>query len=308
MIYGGGSLTYLSTAMHHEHSPVALPLASKPSLRYNLLVMSSLKRSGSAIGASRPALFYERWRFRSIRLREERLLRELRARQEAQIIVNYLRARDSLLDSLCDKHGSDKGGNSLSTQRFAWKHHTYTDFLSLLFEPTRQHVKLVFECGIGTNNLSIRSNMGLGGIPGASLRVWRDYFPNAKIIGADIDESVLFEEDRIQTYALDQRISDSVEEMWKKVGRSGFDLMIDDGLHAFEAGKTLFLGSVDRLAPNGRYIIEDVFHDDMIRYMDFFSNLDFRVDFVSLVRPRESGICEPIGNNQLILIRHPETK
>jgi hypothetical protein len=266
-----------------------------------------LKKLERAIREIKPTLFGEEWEFRTIRLREERKLRELRTKQEAQIVVNYSRARDSLLDSLCNEHGSDKGGNSLSEHPYPWKHHTYTDFLSLLFEPHRHQVKLVFECGIGTNNTSFPANMGLAGIPGASLRVWRDYFPNAKIVGADIDESVLFEEERIQTYALDQRVSASVEDMWKRVGRSGFDLMIDDGLHVFEAGKTLFLGSIDRLAPNGTYIIEDVLHEDMILYMDFFSNLEFRVDFVSLLRPRETGIYEPIGDNQLILIRHPAT-
>jgi hypothetical protein len=91
--------------------------------------------------------------------------------------------------------------------------------------------------------------------------------------------------------------------MWSRIGKSGFQLIIDDGLHRFEAGKTLFLGSVDRLAANGTYIIEDVTHGDMIRYMDFFRTLDFRVDFVSLGRTAENGRHLPLGDNQLILIR-----
>jgi hypothetical protein len=145
--------------------------------------------------------------------------------------------------------------------------------------------------------------MGPQGVPGASLRVWRDYFPNSEVFGADIDESVLFEEERIKTFALDQRDSESVANMWKRIGRSGFDLMIDDGLHVFEAGKTLFLGSVDKLSLNGTYIIEDVLHEDMLRYMDFFSDSQYRVSFVSLVRPRERRYV-PIRDNQMIVIRH----
>ena len=39
----------------------------------------------------------------------------------------------------------------------------------------------MFECGLGTNNPNLKSNMTENGIPGASLRVWRDYFFNAKI-------------------------------------------------------------------------------------------------------------------------------
>ena len=42
------------------------------------------------------------------------------------------------------------------------------------------------------------------GKPGASLRVWRDYFPNAIIYGADIDKDILFAEERIKTFYIDQ--------------------------------------------------------------------------------------------------------
>lgn len=249
---------------------------------------------------------HKRFRLWRLRLREEGYLRRLRAMQEAQIVVNYTRVQNSLLDSLCNQYGSDKGGNSQTDHPYPWKHHTYSDFLSLLFEPNRHQVKLVFECGIGTNNPSFPANMGARGIPGASLRVWRDYFPNAEIMGADIDESVLFEDKRINTFALDQGDPKSVADMWKRIGRSGFDLMIDDGLHVFEAGKTLFLGSIDQLAPNGTYIIEDVLHEDMLRYMDFFSNSQYKVDFVSLARPRERRYV-PMRDNQMIVIRHPRS-
>lgn len=248
--------------------------------------------------------FHKRFKLWRIRLREESYLRGFHAKQEAQIVVNYSRAEDSLLDSLCNLYGSDKGGNSQAEHPYPWKHHTYSDVLSLLFEPYRHQVKLVFECGIGTNNLNFPANMGELGIPGASLRVWRDFFPNSEIFGADIDESVLFEEEGIKTFSLDQRDQKSVSDMWKRIGQSGFDLMIDDGLHVFEAGKTLFLGSIDRLAPNGTYIIEDVLHEDMLSYMDFFRTLPYRVKFVSLVRPRERRYV-PMKDNQMIIIRQP---
>lgn len=237
---------------------------------------------------------------------EERNLRSLEAKREAQIILNYSRPSNSLLDSLCDHYGSDKGG-SLGGNPYPWLSHSYTDFLSLLFEPSREQIDLVFECGIGSNDVSIASNMGSSGVPGASLRVWRDFFPNAEIVGADIDEKVLFSEARITTYAVDQTDQESVQDMWKKVGRFGFQLMIDDGLHTFQAGRNLFLESVDRLASNGTYIIEDVNHSDMVCYMNFFEALDFRVNFVSLRRPSHNGCDVPLGDNQLVVIRRTQT-
>ena len=84
--------------------------------------------------------------------------------------------------------------------------------------------------------------------------------------------------------------------------------MIDDGLHTFQAGKTLFLESIGYLAPNGTYIIEDVEHDDMFKYMDFFDGLDFRVSFVSLRRPLEGGREVPVGDNQLVVIKRTQEK
>jgi hypothetical protein len=269
--------------------------------------MSSLRqRASRGLRAFYHNHFHKRFKLWRVRLREEGYLRQLRSKQEAQIVVNYSRAQDSLLDSLCNRYGSDKGGNSRTEHPYPWKHHTYSDVLSLLFEPNRHQVKLVFECGIGTNNISFPANMGARGIPGASLRVWRDYFPHSEVFGADIDESVLFEEERIKTFSLDQRNPNSVADMWRRIGRSGFDLMIDDGLHVFEAGKTLFLGSIDQLAQNGTYIIEDVLHEDMLRYMDFFSDSDYRVDFFSLLRPRERRYV-PMRDNQMIVIRHPQS-
>ena len=69
---------------------------------------------------------------------------------------------------------------------------------------------------IGTNDLNIKSNMTENAKPGASLRVWRDYFVNANIFGGDIDEKVLFEEDRIRTFFVDQLNDSSIKLMWEK--------------------------------------------------------------------------------------------
>ena len=96
------------------------------------------------------------------------------------------------------------------------------------------------------------------GKPGASLRVWRDYFTNSLVYGADIDKNILFEEDRIKTFYVDQLNEFSIKEMWSNINKSNFDIILDDGLHTFEAGIIMFLNSFDKLRKNGIYIIEDV--------------------------------------------------
>jgi hypothetical protein len=212
--------------------------------------------------------------------------------------VFYEKDPTNYLAELCDKYGSDKGEIKTTGHPYSGPSHTYADFMSTRFGHCRETIRRVFECGLGTNNPSLPSNMGPQGRPGASLRVWRDYFPNAMIFGADIDATILFEEDRIKTYYVDQTSKDAIEELWRQIGVSNFQLMIDDGLHKFEAGVCLFENSVSNLAANGYYIIEDVNPYDMLRYKSYFSQTKFKVEYISLYR---AGVR--LVNNKLVVIR-----
>jgi len=173
---------------------------------------------------------------------------------------NYYNFKDTLLSKLSDKYGCDKGYNVLENRIFYnnWHPHNYTDYYSSLFDHTRENIKKVFECGIGTNDINIPSSMGKDYVPGASLKIWRDYFPNANIYGADIDTNILFESERIKTFYVNQLEKNEIERMWNNIGTNNFDLMIDDGLHSLEAGICLFENSYDKLREGGIYIIEDV--------------------------------------------------
>jgi hypothetical protein len=212
--------------------------------------------------------------------------------------VYYEKDMSNYLAELCDKFGSDKGEIRTTGHPYSWPSHSYADFMHTRFSHCRGSIKRVFECGLGTNTPGIPSNMGIDGKPGASLRVWREYFPNASVFGADIDRAVLFEEERIKTFYVDQTSPASVGEMWNAIAISEFDLMIDDGLHRFEAGICLFENSISRLAGNGHYIIEDVTAYDMLRYKSYFSGKRFKVEFVSLNRPSIN-----LDGNKLVVIR-----
>jgi hypothetical protein len=167
-------------------------------------------------------------------------------------------SNDTVVGHLCDKHGTDKGTNGLNEYPYAWAPHRYSDFYDVLFRHRRSEIKRVFECGIGTGNLAISANMGRGARPGASLRVWREYFPNALIYGADIDPEILFSEDRIWTLLIDQLDEESIRIALNNFEPGTFELIIDDGLHTFQASATLFRNSNHLLSDRGVYIIEDV--------------------------------------------------
>lgn len=149
------------------------------------------------------------------------------------------------LKVIFDRYGSDKGG----------PHQYHKVYNAILPEP--EAVTKVLEIGLGTNNTDVLSNMGPKGRPGASLRAFRDYCANAQVFGADFDKRVLFEEERIKTYYVDQTKFNTLQDLGDRIGQ-GFDLMIDDGLHAPNANVyslTLFLGL---LKPNGWAVIEDI--------------------------------------------------
>jgi hypothetical protein len=201
------------------------------------------------------------------------------------------------LSILCEKHGSDKGYVSFEKDtRYGWKAHTYTSVYFSLFNHCKNEIKLIFECGIGSNNSNYISNMGLGGKSGASLRVWRDYFKNSLIYGADIDKEILFEEDRIKTFYVDQLNEHSIKEMWSNINKSNFDIIFDDGLHSFEAGITMFLNSFDKLRKNGIYIIEDVNFKYLKKIEDILSKYNPEIIVLNDNNTKHE-------NNNLILIR-----
>ena len=155
------------------------------------------------------------------------------------------------LDYLVAEEHSDKGNADGSA------HHNYTKLYYALFEPVREQPLSIFEMGIGTTNLRIPSSMGPNGVPGASLHAWKRFFPNATIVGGDIDGDILFQEDRIETYQVDQTSALSLHNLWNGLGKE-FDILIDDGLHTFEANVSMFENSIHLLGVGGVYIIEDI--------------------------------------------------
>jgi hypothetical protein len=74
--------------------------------------------------------------------------------------------------------------------------------------------------------------------------------------------------------------------------------MIDDGLHTFEAGVTLYESARSMLSRVGVYVIEDVNAACLIKYYNYFADKNVTVDFVNLYR---SGLV--LGDNSLVVIR-----
>jgi hypothetical protein len=128
------------------------------------------------------------------------------------------------------------------TDKVGW----YTPFYHLLFEHRRFEIKRVLEVGIGTKDCMSHVPEYL---PGASLFMWRDYFPNAEIHGIDIEPSAYVSAERIYVLCGDSRTV--------TYGGSKFDLIVDDGSHNPQVQFQTFLNLVPILKDDGIYIIED---------------------------------------------------
>jgi len=155
------------------------------------------------------------------------------------------KAAADALNLLFTKFGSDKStGHNY--------HQLYGEILK-----DKDDISHVLEIGLGTNNLNVASNMGPRGMPGASLRAFREYLPNAMIFGADIDKGILFQDDRIQTYFVDQTDLTSLESLGKNIP-DFMDLIIDDGLHSPNANLAVLAFGLRRLKNHGWLVIEDI--------------------------------------------------
>jgi hypothetical protein len=103
--------------------------------------------------------------------------------------------------------------------------------------------------------------IGVGGYDsptwgGASLRMWRDYFPHGEIHGLDINEK-LIHEPRIQIHRGDQADEDFMRALGHEHGP--FDIIVDDGSHRNAHIRASFAALFrDHLAPGGMYVIEDM--------------------------------------------------
>lgn len=140
----------------------------------------------------------------------------------------------SKLQQLGELHATDKAS-----------HHRYCDFYE-------QHLPD-----------KIGALLEVGVKDGASLKMWRDYYPAAFYIGGvDIEKCSWIGNVRIfQADATEQSF-------WNGFWPMGFDIIIDDGSHKCSDQRKTFEYAWHVLKPGGFYIIEDVHSSFLGDYAD----------------------------------------
>lgn len=128
------------------------------------------------------------------------------------------------------------------TDRHPWAKHSYTPYYYELFQNRRKSIKKILEIGVGE---------------GKGLRMWQDFFPNAKIFGAEIDPARIFKEDRIEVIYCDQSKEDDLIALLKKTG-TDIDFVVEDASHKPEDQVFTCLTLMRYLTKEVTYVIEDV--------------------------------------------------
>ncbi len=144
---------------------------------------------------------------------------------------------DDDLSRLAAKYGTDKFG-----------HHCYTPVYHRLLRHYRDRKLKVLEIGVGGYGDQTRG--------GQSLAMWRDYFPDAAIVGIDIQEKAFDLGPRVTILRGSQVDPEFLAEVLRDHGP--FDIIIDDGshqnAHVIESFRLLY----PTLAEGGTYVVEDV--------------------------------------------------
>lgn len=138
--------------------------------------------------------------------------------------------------------------------------HFYTEFYYQLLKNKREQIKKVLEIGVGSEEIMTHCP---NYTEGASLYVWRDFFPNAQIYGIDILSQLVFKKNRIETFLCNQTDKRGLENLIWKIG-SDIELVIDDGSHIPEDQVFTCKVLMPILNKNVEYIIEDVGNPNII--------------------------------------------
>lgn len=103
---------------------------------------------------------------------------------------------------------------------------------------------------------NILSIVEVGILNGGSLRMWAEFYPDAKVVGIDNDASTLINEGNIVSYLGDQ--SNPLDTILPYVIETNCDLFIDDGSHMWKHQIDTFNNIFPFMKMGSVYILEDL--------------------------------------------------
>ena len=166
--------------------------------------------------------------------------------------------------------------------------HNYMPHYQFHFEGMRHERISLLEIGIG----GYADSRGGGG----SLRMWKEYFTEARIFGFDIAPKFGLDDERIRTWQGDQTDLEFLDRICGDIG--DLDIVIDDGSHVPSHVIKTFEFIFPRMSPGGIYVVEDTQtsywrsmggdhrgSNNPYTTMNYFKNLADGLNFREFVNP-----------------------
>jgi demethylmacrocin O-methyltransferase len=163
------------------------------------------------------------------------------------ILPSLSQERLEIFEDAFKKYNTDKFG-----------YHTYSSVYASLFDKL-EDVKDILEMGIHL---------------GASLRAWRDIFPNAKVVGLENNTQRFFTEERITSFYVDQAIDETFENFINFIEGRQFEFIVDDGSHLLRETHNTFVHLLPLLKVDGWFVVEDIKSEYKSIWNDIASSLD----------------------------------
>jgi hypothetical protein len=152
------------------------------------------------------------------------------------------------LDRLANKYKTDKGS-------IYYNAHAYAAVYEKYFDPIREQPVKLLELGLLRHDIQVKNPGGpYDDVP--SLFIWREYFPNAEIVGFDIADFSKVRE--IPNCKIVRGDIGNINDLVSLVSDGGFDIIIDDASHASHHQQTALGTLFPFLKEGGYYIIEDL--------------------------------------------------
>ena len=144
------------------------------------------------------------------------------------------------LDELAHRHGTDKASGR----------HGFAEIYDALLTARRAEPLVLLEIGVKH---------------GASVRMWREYFPAARVYGIDVKHEALeHAEERIEIFIGSQADTSFLATVVQASGP--LDVVVDDGSHRFPDQATSLRFLWPHVRPGGLYIVEDTHTSYSDRY------------------------------------------
>lgn len=203
------------------------------------------------------------------------------------------------LSDLMNEEGSDKGSVS----------HNYTSLYFPLID-TLDSISSFAEIGIGAVTEGIVSRMPMEGyVPGASIRGWRRYFDqrfsSVKISAFDVDPNAV---SSVNTQGLDNTFAHWIDQTNPQdidfalrasdPSNEQYDIILDDGLHTWQANIMLLTSAWKHLKKNGLYLIEDISSIDAQLIRRYIAGTCLDATFAYVAIP-----CSEKSDNRIIVIQ-----